>query len=59
MNKITYTNSSGTYTIETNDDYEYLGDVFDYLIEPVLLAAGYQQGGIDKFLKNEMERGNE
>ena len=41
MRKIELTDSNGKYTIEVDDDFESIGEYIDFLVRPVLLAAGF------------------
>jgi len=50
MRKIELTNEDGKYTIEIEEDIEFIGDYIDYLVRPVLLAAGFQQDNVNEFL---------
>ena len=55
MSKISLTDKNGTYTIDLFYPCENLSDVFDYLVVPVLLAAGFSRKSIDAYMDNEPE----
>ena len=54
MTRVTLENENGLYMIETKEDNFLVGDMFDYYLIPLLLAATYQQENIDQYL---MEKG--
>lgn len=49
------TDTNGTYTIETNEEYVELGDVIEMLIKPVLLAATFHPNSIEKYIPSTEE----
>jgi hypothetical protein len=51
---IEFKNKHGEYKISVNKDEMTIGEVFEDLIEPVLLAAQYRQEQIDDYLDNEV-----
>ena len=51
MAKLILENENGRYEIETKDVIDTLTDYYDYLIKPVLLAAGFAK--IDEFFDGE------
>ena len=50
--KMTFTDLNGTYTIE-RECGETLDDVFEELVIPTLLAAGYHRDTINRYLNGE------
>lgn len=48
--KITLENVYGKYTVEIPDKDLTVASMFDYLIIPVLLASGYAEESIEKYL---------
>lgn len=50
MRKIELTNEDGTQTIEIAEDIQYLGDYIDFLVRPVLLAAGFSNELIKDYI---------
>lgn len=51
--KITLTDDNGTYSIEPKECGESLDQIMENLVIPVLKAAGFQQGSIDRYLNGE------
>lgn len=49
--KITLENQYGTFTVETKEHEITLVEVFENLIIPVLLSAGYHNESIKDYLK--------
>jgi hypothetical protein len=47
---IAFWNENGNYSVEVREAEQNIADVFEYLIIPVLLAAGYKQESIDNYL---------
>lgn len=43
MRKIELTDNNGIYTIEVDDSFESIEDYIDFLVRPVLLAAGFSE----------------
>ena len=50
MNKITFENEYGIYTIESKQDFDHMGAVLNNLVRPVLTAAGYSESTLDKYV---------
>jgi len=50
MTEITFKNENGEYTIRVPQEGMTLNSVFEYIIEPVLLAAGYSKELIDEYI---------
>lgn len=55
MSKITLENEFGTYTIDSKKEVEHINDVMDYLVMPLLLAAGYQPSTIKEGIEDAIE----
>jgi hypothetical protein len=53
--KISMTDTNGTYTIETNEEYVELGEIIEMLIKPVLLAATFHPATIEKYIPSDTE----
>lgn len=53
MSKITLENENGVYSIQCCDEQLKIDDVFDYLIIPMLLAAGYHPETINRYIGGE------
>lgn len=51
--KLTLENDYGTYSVGINKQDLTIGSMFEDLVIPVLLAAGYQQESIDNCLGEE------
>jgi hypothetical protein len=51
--KITFENQYGTYSVETTQSAESISEVRDYLLIPVLLAAGYVEKTIHELFFEE------
>ena len=61
MPKITFENRHGIYSIEHYEEIETLDDVFEMLIQPVLIAAGFHPDNIKEeieYAKEEMFENN-
>lgn len=50
MTKLTLETEYGTYSVEVNEDDMNITDVFDRLLIPVLLSAGYDEHSIKEQL---------
>ena len=50
MTEITLKNENGEYTIKLNEDGMALDRLIEFVIQPVLLAAGYSQKLVDEYL---------
>ena len=50
MRKITLEDEYGTYSVETTQDPVTIDQIFEGLIIPVLLAAGFGEGTINDYL---------
>lgn len=55
MNKITFENEFGIYTIESKQDCDYIGQVINNLIRPVLAAVGYGEKVLDEYVPYDEE----
>lgn len=53
MTRITLKDENGTYLVESTQDFITIDDMFEQLIEPVLLAAGYSQELIDGYFRGD------
>ena len=56
MTRVTLENENGLYIIETKEVGASLCDMFDYYLNPLLLAATYQQSNIDDYF---MQKGTD
>ena len=54
MSKITLENQYGEYSVSTKKEDLHIAEMFDDLVIPVLLAAGYHQGSIDEYLNPDL-----
>jgi hypothetical protein len=50
MRKIELTDNNGIYTIEVDDSFESIEDYIDFLVRPVLLAAGFSEKLVAEYL---------
>lgn len=50
MQKVTYQDDAGTYEITLEHPVVTLTDVLDFLIKPVLIAAGYSPVNVDELV---------
>ena len=48
MNKMTFEDDYGIYSIESKESFDNILDVVDSLIIPILRAAGYAEASIEK-----------
>lgn len=55
MNKITYEDDFGIYTIESKQNCDCIGQVINNLIRPVLAAAGYSEKLLDEYVPHDEE----
>lgn len=53
MTRITLKDENGTYLVESAQDFITIDDVFEQLVEPLLLAAGYSQELIDSYFRSD------
>jgi len=52
MSKISLTDEYGTYTIDCFDELSTLTDMFERLVIPVLVAAGFSRESINAYMDN-------
>lgn len=52
---MTLTNEEGNYSVSSFNTVMNIQELFDFCIEPLLLAAGYSPKTIDRFFNNEEE----
>ena len=45
--ELTLKNENGEYSVKVNDYNMTLADLYEHVIQPLLLAAGYQQKSLD------------
>lgn len=55
MNKITFENDFGIYTVESKQDCDHMGQVINNLIRPVLAAASYSEKLLDEYVPYDEE----
>ena len=57
-NKITLEDENGIYSVEFNrdEDLQHIGKVINYLVRPVLRAAGYADSVIDKHITEDEDQ---
>ncbi len=56
MTKLTLENEYGIYSVENRKDDPDLAAVIEFLVIPVLLAAGYHQNSIDEALGDDLPK---
>ena len=53
MTKITLENKYGVFSVEYKSELNNINDLFENLVEPVLLSAGYSKELINDYFENE------
>lgn len=51
--KITLETTNGIYTVEPKQSFEAISEIIEYMVIPVLLAAGFSQPLINKYIGGE------